>query len=71
MFLLRGPVFKNSHSVAEIYFIFLKTGPRSIFKGFQYQIWTSVKRLEKELSSKTNFITSLQISYSNFGLKLC
>ena len=33
MFLLRGPVFKNSHFVDEIYFNFLKTGPRSIFKG--------------------------------------
>ena len=30
-------------------------------KGFQYQIWTSVKRLEKKLPSKTNFSTSLQI----------
>ena len=69
--LLRGLIFKNSHFVADIYFIFIKTCPRSNFKGFQYQIWTSVQRSEKYLSSKTNFITSLQTSYSNFRLKLC
>ena len=25
MFLLRAPIFKNSHFLAEVYFIFLKT----------------------------------------------
>ena len=69
--LLRAPIFKNSHGLAKIYFIFSKTHPKSNFKGFKYQIWTSVKRSEKKLSSKTNFITSLQICYSNFRLKLC
>ena len=43
---LRAPIFENSHFVAEIDFIFLKARPRSNFKGFQYQIWTSVKRSE-------------------------
>ena len=57
MSLLTAPVFKNSQVLAEIYFISLKKQPRSNFKGFQYQIWTSVKRWKKYLSSKTNFIT--------------
>ena len=43
MSLLRAPFFKNSHLLAKIYFIFLKTRPRSNFKGFLYQILTSVK----------------------------
>ena len=33
--LLRAPIFKNSHFVAEIYFIFPRTRPRLNFKGFQ------------------------------------
>ena len=70
MSLSRKPIFKNSHFLAEIYFIFLKTHRKSNFRGFQYQIWTSVKRSEKQLSSETNFITSLQICYSNFRLKI-
>ena len=41
-----------------------KKGPISNFKGFQYQTWTSVKRLEKLLSSKTSFLTFLEIRYS-------
>ena len=71
MSLLRHPIFKNDHFVAEIDFIYLKTSPRSNYKGFQYQSWTSVKRSEKQLSSKTNFNMFLQISYSTFKLKLC
>ena len=71
MSLLRAPIFKNSHILAEIDFIFLKARRRSNFKGFQYQIQTSVKVLKNQLSSKTNFLTSMQISYSNFKLQLC
>ena len=40
-------------------------------KGFQYQIWTSVNRLGKELSSKTNFSAFLQINCFNFMFKMC
>ena len=47
IFLLRTPIFKNSHFVGENYFIFLEARRRSNFKGFQYQIWTSVKRWKK------------------------
>ena len=32
---LTAPVFENSDFVAEIYFIFLKTRPKSNFKCFQ------------------------------------
>ena len=32
---LRAPVFENSNFVAEIYFIFLKTCPRSNFKCYK------------------------------------
>ena len=62
---------KNSHILAVIYFILLQNFPKLNLKGFQYQIWTSVKRSGKYLSSKTNFNTFLQISCSNFKLKLC
>ena len=34
-FPLRAPIFKNIHLVAEIYFLFLKTCPRSNFKSLQ------------------------------------
>ena len=48
-----------------------KKRPKTIFKVFQYQISTSVKRWEKHLASKANFSTSLLISCSNFKIKLC
>ena len=70
MSLLIVPIFKNSHAVVEIYFIFLKTRPKSNFKDFQFLNWTLVKRPEKYLLSKTNFIISLQTNYSNFQSKL-
>ena len=43
--------------LARIYFIFLIKCSRSNLKGFQYQIWTSVKKSEMHLSTRTNFIT--------------
>ena len=55
MSLLTALIVGNSHILVEIYFIFLKKGARPNFKGFQCQIWTSVKRLGKQLSSKKNF----------------
>ena len=44
---LTVPIFENSTFVAETYFIFLKTRPRSNFKSFQYQIWKPVKQWKK------------------------
>ena len=41
--------------MAGIYFIFLKNRPGPNLKAFQCLIWTSAKRLGKELSIKTKF----------------
>ena len=40
---------KNSHILFRIYTIFLKKRPTPNLKGFQYQVWTSVKRLVEYL----------------------
>ena len=73
MSLLLFLIVKNNHKLAGTYFIFLKIHTRRNFKNFQYQIWASVKRSEKQLSSNTNFSTFLYflVSSSNFRLKLC
>ena len=47
MSLLAALIFKNFHNLAVIYYIFLKKPPRPNLKGFQYQMWTSVKRSGK------------------------
>ena len=70
MSLLTALIFKNSHILARIYFIFLTKRRRPKLKGFQYQIWTSVKRSRNYLLSKTTFNTFLHISCSSFRLKL-
>ena len=41
---LTAVIVKNSHILDGIYFVFLKKRPRPNLKGFQIQIWTSVKR---------------------------
>ena len=71
MSLFKALIVKNSHIWAEIYITFSGKRSRPNLKGFQYQIWSSVKRSGKKLSSKTNFNAFLQISCSNFRLKLC
>ena len=68
---LAAQIVKNSHILAEIYFIFLKKHFRLNLKVFQYQIQTSVKRSGKQLSSKTNFNTFSQLNSSSFSKKLC
>ena len=68
---LTALIAKNIHIFAGIYFFFLKERPRLNLKVLKYQICTSVKRLKKQLLSKTNFNTFLQLSRSNFLLKLC
>ena len=55
----------------EIYFIFRKKVPGPNLKVFPYRIWTSVKRSEEQLSSKTKFSYFLQVNCSNFTLQLC
>ena len=52
MSLLTASVVKNSQIMAEIYLYFLKSCQIPNLK-----IWTSMKRLEKNLSSKTNLST--------------
>ena len=45
---LTARIIKISNILAGIYFIFVKKKhPRPNLKGFQYQIWISVKRSEK------------------------
>ena len=70
MSLLKTPIVESTNILAGIYFIFLKKCPGANLKVFRYQIWTSVKRSEKELSSTTNFSIFLQLHSSNFSLKL-
>ena len=43
MSLLTALIVKNRHIAAKIYFTFPKTCRSTNLKGFQYQIWTSVK----------------------------
>ena len=71
MSLLTALIAKNKRTLAGIYLIFLEKHLRTNLKGIQYQIWTSVKRSRKYLSSNNNFSALLQISCSNFRLKLC
>ena len=47
MSLLTALIVKNGHILAVIYFIFLKKRPRLNLKGFQLEIWTSVRNSEK------------------------
>ena len=67
---LTTPNIKNSDNLAGKHFIFLKKHSGPNLKVFQYQIWTSVKSLEKQFPSKTKFNMILQLSCSNFALKL-
>ena len=57
MFLLTAQIVTNSHILAGIYFTFLKKRPGANLKLFWYQIWTSVKRSVKYLSSNRTFST--------------
>ena len=69
--LLVAPIVKSSHIFTGIYFFFLKESPRPNSKALQYQIYTSMKRSKKQLSSKANFSSLLQVSCFNCWLKLC
>ena len=69
--LLTALILQSSPILARIYITFLKNYCILKLKGFQFQIWSSVKRLVKYLLSKTNFSTFLHISCSSFRLKLC
>ena len=69
MFLLTAPIFKNSHILAGIEFTFIEARPRSIPKALNHQIglqyWKSSYQVRQILE------LFLQLSCSNFSLKLC
>ena len=67
MSLLTAIVVTSSHFFAGIFFIFLKQCPPPNLKGFQGQIWISVKILGEYLS---RFSAFLHIICSDFRLKL-
>ena len=71
MSLLNALIVKNSNILPGIYFIFLKTLCIINLEYFQYQIWSSIIKWLKYLSSKTNFGSVFDISCSYFWLKLC
>ena len=64
-------IVQNSHAWSGIHFIFFKKHCRPNMKSFQFEIWISAKRSEKQLSTMTNFSARLQIICFNFRLKLC
>ena len=47
MSLLTSIIPENSNIYSGTYSIFVRGRPRSDLKGFQYQIWTSVKKSGK------------------------
>ena len=61
---LTAPIVKSSNILATTYLIFLKI-------VIKYHIQTSVKRSKKQLPSKTDFGTCLQVNCYNFRLKVC
>ena len=67
MSFLTVQIIKKSHILAGIYLIFLKKPPTPNLKVLQYQIWTSAKRPNKNLSCKVNFNTFSQIIYLILG----
>ena len=68
--LLTGSIVKSSHILTRIY-SFSKKRSKVNFKVFYYHISISVIRTEKQLSSKTNFSTFLQLNCSKFMQRMC
>ena len=71
MSLLIATFVKKSHLQARMYFIFLKKRTKTNLKFFDYQIWTSVKRSEKQLPNTASFSHFFQLNCCNFRLKHC
>ena len=63
-------IFKNSHILTEVYFIFLKRRPGSNLKVFRCRILTSTKGSERKPSIRQN-LALFATCCSNFRLKLC
>ena len=70
MSLLTTVIVKSRHILTGIFSIFLEKRQNPKLKLFQYKVWALVEKLEKQLSSKTNFSSLLPLKCSNFRLKL-
>ena len=70
MSLLTASIVKNKKSFDWNLLCLSKKLHRLNLKFFQFQIWTSLKRSEKQLPIKTNFCPFLQIGCTNVSLKL-
>ena len=70
MFLSTAPNVKKQSYFGWNLLCFSKKWPVPNLKVSRYRIWNSLKRLVKQLSSKTKFIIFSQLSCSNFKLKL-
>ena len=67
MSLLTALIVQNSHILAGKYLVSDKKRIRPHLKGFQYQIWTSVKRLESSCQGRQ---TLAQVKIMSKALKL-
>ena len=63
-------VLKNSHFLAEIYFIFRQNVIHQTSKTFNTKCRPQLKKSEKWFSTKANFSNFLKSSCSDFRLKL-
>ena len=68
MSLLTALIVKHSLISARICLLFPKNCLRPNLKGFQYQIWTSVKDWSSSYQVRQIFSNFLQVSCSNFKL---
>ena len=57
----------NSHFLVGVYFIFLKKRRYANLKVFQFGIYTSMKRSEKESSIRTKFTFSCKVVVAILG----
>ena len=70
MFLLTALIVKNSHVLAGIYFIFLKTLWTKL-KSRSIPILDLTEKIGKVVIKSDKFYLFLQLSVSNLKLKLC
>ena len=67
MSFLTTPNVGNSHVLVGVYFIFLKKRRYANLKVFQFGIYTSMKRSEKESSIRTKFTFSCKVVVAILG----
>ena len=71
LFLLKALIVKNSLILAGIYLSFEKLSWNKLKESLDTDFGLWCKDQQSSYSSKTKFGTFLQLSYSNFILKLC